>query len=92
MSKFDNTNKVRKVLENTELSNESMDMILGCINELQDKINVETKVKLEAYVIVNDFKDCLGDQEALKVRIGDSEALIHDQAAVSKENADRIEL
>ena len=34
VNKMDNTSRVRKVLENTELSDESIELILGSINEV----------------------------------------------------------
>ena len=34
VNKFDNTNRVRKVLESTELSDESIELILNTLNEM----------------------------------------------------------
>ncbi len=39
MNKFDNSNRVRKVLENTELSDASIEIIMQSINDIQDRIN-----------------------------------------------------
>ena len=53
MNKFDNTSSVRKVLEGTELSDSSIDLILTTLNEMQEKIVNQVSVKLEAYVSIN---------------------------------------
>ena len=39
VNKFDNTNEVRKVLEGTELSDESIALILKTLNDMQDKLD-----------------------------------------------------
>ena len=53
VNKFDNTSSVRKVLEGTELSDSSIDLILTTLNEMQEKIVNQVSVKLEAYVSIN---------------------------------------
>ena len=53
MNKIDNTSSVRKVLEGTELSDSSIDLILTTLNEMQEKIVNQVSVKLEAYVSIN---------------------------------------
>ena len=53
VNKIDNTSSVRKVLEGTELSDSSIDLILTTLNEMQDKIVNQVSVKLEAYVSIN---------------------------------------
>ena len=53
VNKVDNTSSVRKVLEGTELSDSSIDLILTTLNEMQEKIVNQVSVKLEAYVSIN---------------------------------------
>ena len=53
VNKIDNTSSVRKVLEGTELSDSSIDLILTTLNEMQEKIVNQVSVKLEAYVSIN---------------------------------------
>ena len=50
VNKFDNSSKVRSVLEGTELSDSSIELILSTLNEMQDKISNQVNIKLEAYV------------------------------------------
>lgn len=53
LNKIDNSSSLRKVLEGTELSDSSIDLILSTLNEMQDKIYNQVSVKLEAYVSIN---------------------------------------
>ena len=53
LNKIDNSSSLRKVLEGTELSDSSIDLILSTLNEMQDKIVHQVNVKLEAYVSIN---------------------------------------
>ena len=53
VNKIDNTSSMRKVLEGTELSDSSIDLILTTLNEMQDKIVNQVSIKLEAYVSIN---------------------------------------
>lgn len=39
INKFDNSSTVRKVLESTELSDASIDLIMNTLTEMQDKLD-----------------------------------------------------
>ena len=55
VNKFENNSKVRSVLESTELSDASIDLIMNTLTEMQDKLDNQVSVKLEAYVSINAF-------------------------------------
>ena len=65
INRFDNTNTVRKVLEGTELSDESIELILNTLNEMQIKLDKQVNTKLESYVSNNDMNDLQGEFKVL---------------------------
>lgn len=50
---MNNSSKVRNVLEGTSLSNDQIDLIMGSIDEIQEKINTQTNQKLQDYVVTS---------------------------------------
>ena len=91
VNKMDNTSRVRKVLENTELSDESIELILGSINEVQDRLQEQFKTRLEQYVTAKDFKDVQNEQSNLKTRMSANETTCKTLAKDNQENAAMIE-
>ena len=91
VNKMDNTSRVRKVLENTELSDESIELILGSINEVQDRLQEQFKTRLEQYVTGKDFKDVQNEQNNLKTRMSANETTCKTLAKDNQENAAMIE-
>ena len=79
VNKIDNTNTVRKVLEGTELSDSSIDLILTTLNEMQDKINNQVNIKLEAYVSITAMNNMSGEQKVVDRRVAHNEATLADQ-------------
>jgi len=43
---MNNSKKVRNVLEGTSLSNDQIDLIMGSIDEIQEKMTAQTNTKL----------------------------------------------
>ena len=77
VNKFDNTNEVRNVLEGTELSDESIALILKTLNDMQDKLDNQVSVKLEAYVNINAFNDMSGEFKVVDRRVAHNESILN---------------
>lgn len=54
---MNNSKKVRNVLEGTSLSNDQIDLIMGSIDEIQEKMTAQTNTKLEDYVVTSQLTD-----------------------------------
>ena len=78
VNKFDNTNRVRKVLESTELSDESIELILNTLNEMLDKLDNQVSVKLEAYVSINAMNDMQGEFKVVDRRVAHNESILNE--------------
>ena len=91
VNKMDNTSGLRKVLENTELSDESINLILAAIDDVQDKVNNQTQVKLEAYVSLNVYNEMQGDFKVLDRRLNQNETEIKETQGRVNENDEKIE-
>ena len=78
VNKFDNNKDVRTVLEGTELTEQSIDIIMNAITELQDKMDNQVNVKLEAYVNMTVFNNMEGENKVLDRRLTKNETDIND--------------
>mmetsp|Transcript_31761 Transcript_31761/g.39513 ORF Transcript_31761/g.39513 Transcript_31761/m.39513 type:complete len:259 (-) Transcript_31761:226-1002(-) len=81
MSKLENQNSMKAALADASLSDNSVDLILKAINDMQDKINAETEKKLGNFVRLPEFKDLEGIVQAVNRRIGHNEGLIKELQA-----------
>ena len=91
VNKIDNTNTVRKVLEGTELSDSSIDLILTTLNEMQDKINNQVNIKLEAYVSITAMNNMSGEQKVVDRRVAHNEATLADQIKMIEQHTEKLE-
>ena len=57
LNKMENANSLKAAMSDSALADNSVDLILKAINDMQDKINADTDKKLENYVQKPEFQD-----------------------------------
>ena len=88
VNKQENTARVRKVLENTELSDESIELILNSINELQERMTDQFNTKLESFVSMDTYEADKGEQKVIERKLATAEENIEKALKSCRENAE----
>lgn len=69
MSKAENQSSMAAALGDASMSDNSVDLILKAINDMQDKINKEVDEKLVDYVKVPTADEILADVKSMNRRV-----------------------
>lgn len=71
-----NTTRVKKAMENSDLSDESIDVIMSALNDVQERINEQTSLKLDNFVNKEMFQDIHTELTALTARTQKNEVTL----------------
>lgn len=91
MSKMQNSNKMASALADSSISDNSIELILKAINDMQDKIKADFDEKLTNYVQMPDFSDIQNELKTVSRRVGYNEGVLKDMKDVTDANSERIE-
>lgn len=70
---MENANALKAAMTDSSLTDNSVDLILKAINDMQDKINAETDKKLEKFVQKPEFQDLENLVASMQRRIAHNE-------------------
>ena len=76
IAKLENQGAMKAALADTSLADNSIDLILKAINDMQDKINAETDKKLENFVRLPQFNDLEGLVQSTQRRVSHNESIM----------------
>lgn len=89
---MDNNNKMKEVLtESASMSENSVDLILKAIDDMQNKINLEVEEKLHVYVFKTDLDDLESELKTVSRRVAHNEGNLKNCIATGDKNAEMIE-
>ena len=89
LGKMENSNSMAAALADATLTDNSVDLILKAINDMQDKINKDFDDKLGSYVKMPAFDDLSNELKAVNRRVGYNENVIKDMKDVVEQNTER---
>ncbi len=91
MSKSENQSSMAAALGDASMSDNSVDLILKAINDMQDKINKEVDEKLLNYVQVPTADEILADVKSMGRRVNNNEAELKNVKEQTEANTERAE-
>ena len=91
MSKAENQSSMAAALGDASMSDNSVDLILKAINDMQDKINKEVDEKLVNYVQVPTADEILADVKSMNRRVVNNEGELKNIKELSEANTERAE-
>lgn len=91
ISKMENSNKMASALADSSISDNSIELILKAINDMQDKIKADFDEKLTNYVQMPDFTDSQNELKTVSRRVGYNEGVLNDLKDTTGANSERIE-
>lgn len=78
-------------LADSSISDNSIELILKAINDMQDKIKADFDEKLTNYVQMPDFTDLQNELKTVSRRVGYNEGVLNDLKDITGANSERIE-
>ncbi len=91
MSKSENQSSMAAALGDASMSDNSVDLILKAINDMQDKINKEVDEKLVNYVQVPTADEILADVKSMNRRVVNNEGELKNLKEQTEANIERAE-
>lgn len=92
LNKIENNNKMKDVLsEAASLSDNSVDLILKAIDDMQSKINNEVDDKLQNYVTLPKLDDLEQEVKSIGRRVGHNEGQLKNTITDTEKNAEMID-
>ena len=78
LNKMDNNSKMRDVMSGGAMSDNSVDLILKAIDDMQSKIKSDFDEKLKNFVTIPDFREVADGLNAMNRRVIHNEGLLAD--------------
>jgi len=91
LNKMENNNHMKDIIGGGAMSDDSVDMILKAINDMQEKIKGEMDEKLKNYVMQPQLIDLENDMKANSRKIGYNEGVLKDQGQLIERNAEMMD-
>ena len=88
---MENANALKAAMTDSSLTDNSVDLILKAINDMQDKINAETDKKLENFVQKPEFQDLENLVASLQRRLAHNDKRDQQQGEKDEEHTALIE-
>ena len=91
VNKMENNNTMANALAGASMAEDSVELILKAINDMQDKINAETDNKLKEYATASALADLEGENKSNARRIHYNEGILKEAQATAEANMEKIE-
>ena len=88
---MENANALKSAMTDSALGDNSVDLILKAINDMQDKINADTDKKLENFVQKPEFQDLENLVASMQRRVAHNEKILQQQGERDEEHTALIE-
>ena len=91
IGKMENNNKMKDVIAGSNMADDSVNLILKAIDDMQEKIKGEVDDKLENYVPMPTFRDAEAEIKVVNRRAAHSEQVCKEIQTQADANAEKIE-
>ena len=91
LNKMDNNSAMKDVMADSNMTSDSVDLILKAINDMQVKIMKEVDTKLVIFATTESLSDLEAEVKAINRRVTYNENTLKDKVQTIDQNSERIE-